>query len=188
MLPKSKNVQNRFYEHRTLLRRGLHYNPHLQRAWNKYGEQVFLFRVLEGCLVEELDGRENFWIAELHVSERGVGYNMEEVARGTGPRSLETRRKISESKKGKVDPVKSAEHGRKGRGVKRPPRTEEHRAKLGRKGEASAQFGTCWIHRAGVNKKVPRSELENYKANDWLVGRIIPQHQKEAMLRGRGLR
>ncbi len=37
----------RFGEHRYALRNNIHGNPHLQRAWNKYGEQAFEFSILE---------------------------------------------------------------------------------------------------------------------------------------------
>jgi group I intron endonuclease len=54
----SSNVEWRFYIHKRLLRKGEHFNVHLQRAWNKYGEDSFLFSVLKSipksnCLAEE---------------------------------------------------------------------------------------------------------------------------------------
>ena len=38
----SKNIKRRLGIHRSMLRRGTHRNPHLQNAWNKYGESAFV--------------------------------------------------------------------------------------------------------------------------------------------------
>ncbi len=44
----SRRLERRmFYEHRWMLRRGEHFNPHLQNAWDKYGESNFDFLVVE---------------------------------------------------------------------------------------------------------------------------------------------
>ena len=37
----------RWYSHRNKLRAGLHANPHLQAAWTKYGEDNFVFEVID---------------------------------------------------------------------------------------------------------------------------------------------
>ena len=41
------NTQERFRTHRNRLRKGRHHSKHLQAAWNKYGEKVFVFFVVE---------------------------------------------------------------------------------------------------------------------------------------------
>ncbi len=43
----------RCQEHRTLLRGGRHTSIYLQNAWNKYGEQAFVFEPLLLCLPDE---------------------------------------------------------------------------------------------------------------------------------------
>lgn len=40
---------SRFSQHKKLLRRGVHFNPRLQHAWNKYGDSNFSFVVIEFC-------------------------------------------------------------------------------------------------------------------------------------------
>jgi len=45
----SKNVENRFKQHKGKLNRNVHNNVHLQNAWNKYGEESFVFEVIELC-------------------------------------------------------------------------------------------------------------------------------------------
>lgn len=39
----SLNVSQRLYDHRKTLRKNIHYNGRLQNAWNKYGEDNFIF-------------------------------------------------------------------------------------------------------------------------------------------------
>lgn len=41
------NLQNRQQNHWSALKRGDHGNQHLQRAFNKHGESVFLFKIIE---------------------------------------------------------------------------------------------------------------------------------------------
>lgn len=49
-------------DHINRLKNNKHYNKHLQRAWNKYGEENFIWEVLEICPVEQLNEREKYWI------------------------------------------------------------------------------------------------------------------------------
>lgn len=53
-------------QHMYMLRRGIHFNPHLQSSFNKYGESNFEFKVLE--FVDDLlklEERELFYVTEL---------------------------------------------------------------------------------------------------------------------------
>jgi group I intron endonuclease len=45
----SINLLHRFKEHRNDLRRKIHHSVYLQRAWDKYGEGIFVFRILLYC-------------------------------------------------------------------------------------------------------------------------------------------
>jgi group I intron endonuclease len=53
------NSRRRFWEHRKALRDGNHSCIHLQRAWNKYGEDCFKFEV-----VESVEHRDKLFTAE----------------------------------------------------------------------------------------------------------------------------
>ena len=55
-------LKKRWSCHRGMLRRGVHTNKHLQGAWNKYGENSFIFSVLEYCNKGELIKQEQKWI------------------------------------------------------------------------------------------------------------------------------
>jgi group I intron endonuclease len=88
-----------------LLRLGTHQNKKLQNSWNKHGASAFVFSVLEDNVHSELLLlREQYWI-DLHNCVEN-GYNVNPIAgssRGTkrGPRSEETKAKISAAQKGK---------------------------------------------------------------------------------------
>ena len=58
----TKDFKRRIQQHLCLLRSNRHFNVHLQRAWNKYGEDVFRFDVVEMCVGKNLFHREQLWI------------------------------------------------------------------------------------------------------------------------------
>lgn len=55
----------RFQQHKLRLRRGKHHSKHLQRSWNKYGEESFAFEIIEECDREVLKDREQHYIDTL---------------------------------------------------------------------------------------------------------------------------
>lgn len=69
------NLQRRKARHFSELRKGKHNNRHLQRAWDKYGEQAFVFVVLEEP-PEHVDllECENVWLRQ-HVGQENC-YNI----------------------------------------------------------------------------------------------------------------
>lgn len=50
----SNNIERRFYRHKWHLNNNHHDNPYLQNAWNKYGEENFIFQPISFCKEEEL--------------------------------------------------------------------------------------------------------------------------------------
>jgi len=66
-------------EHLNSLRKNKHHSIHLQKAWNLYGESVFVFRILEKDVPREIiRKREKYWINKLDTLNREHGYNMSE--------------------------------------------------------------------------------------------------------------
>ena len=96
----------RWIFHRWALRHGRHSNPHLQRAWDKYGEAAFEFAVLEECADQDaLNAAEIFHIE--YLSSIGAAlYNQKTGGGFGGVPNAEVRRKMSEASRGKS---KSAE-------------------------------------------------------------------------------
>jgi group I intron endonuclease len=92
---QAQHVQRRWYEHKRTLNNGKHHNRYLQRAWDKYGEKAFRFRILEHCSVDTLNEREQHYL-NIYIS-KGNCYNIsvDAVSGMRGRKSSdETREKI----------------------------------------------------------------------------------------------
>ncbi len=90
----------RWSEHKGHLRNKIHSSAHLQNAWNKYGEEAFIFEIIEKCLFEELSTKEEYWIEKYQSWNRVYGYNIQREINGHKKVSEETKHKLSESLKG----------------------------------------------------------------------------------------
>lgn len=64
----SQNISVRWSQHKHALKKGIHQSPHLQRAWDKYGESKFDFTILEECPIDMLIAREQYYMDQ--CSER----------------------------------------------------------------------------------------------------------------------
>ena len=92
------NFGDRWDSHRSLLNNGKHDNQHLQRAWDKYGQDNFEFIVIEDCGIDELSDREKYYIKK--YKDVGLAYNIHDggdEGYNLGKHlSDETKRKIGE--------------------------------------------------------------------------------------------
>lgn len=73
----SKNIENRWKEHIRVLNRKVHHSKKLQRAWDKYGEENFIFEVIEE--VEDLNNLfkyEQKWFDKTKCYDSKYGYNI----------------------------------------------------------------------------------------------------------------
>lgn len=43
-------------------------------------------------------------------------------------------------------------------------------------GETNSQYGTCWITKNDINKKIKKEDLDTYLNNGWLKGRKVLRH------------
>jgi group I intron endonuclease len=114
----SIELKKRLYYHKHRLRKGTHFNPKLQAAWDKYGEDAFTFSVVEYVLEKsQIIVREQYWID----ANMGRLYNLCPVAGNTMGRThtAATREKIRKANLGKkaTDQAKSnmaaSQRGRK---------------------------------------------------------------------------
>lgn len=75
----SISIKKRWETHRDLLRRNKHKNTHLQAAWNKEGEKMFAFSILEelpfGLTKEQLEEVETKWVLQFNTHQNLYGYN-----------------------------------------------------------------------------------------------------------------
>lgn len=94
----SVNIRQRLQVHRSLLRHNHHENQHLQNAWNKYGENNFIFTVLDKCDKEERFDKEQYYVNTL-IPE----YNICVECVSLPPVSLESRKKMSKTVRKKIN-------------------------------------------------------------------------------------
>lgn len=133
------NTESRFKAHRRRLRAGNHQSPHMQAAWNKYGEECFKFEVMmhiddpaellsvEQVWLDEHAGKPYCynWATDASAPMRGkkhTGETLDKIAKNRTPpkgelhygyglkRSEETKAKISEKCKGLPNPMKGKTH------------------------------------------------------------------------------
>jgi group I intron endonuclease len=89
-------------KHKYTLRNNIHINEHLQRAFNKYGEEAFDFEILEECKEEYLYSQEHYWCNMLDVFNYNKGYNMKPThPLNKGGNSVETLDKVKKALTGK---------------------------------------------------------------------------------------
>ncbi|MCK9437465.1 MAG: GIY-YIG nuclease family protein [Synergistaceae bacterium] len=96
------NIRRRFIEHKSPLRRGIHWNKYLQRAWNMYGEESFDFYPVLFCDKSNLIYFEQRAIDAIDASNPKVGYNLRPKARNNfGMRhSAKSKAKIGDAMRG----------------------------------------------------------------------------------------
>jgi group I intron endonuclease len=95
----AKSFARRWKRHRYELRAGNHHCEPLQRAWNKYGEDSFLFEKIALCPVTDL-----LAVEQSRISSLTPEYNICQIA-GSNigiKRSPETLRKMSAWQKGRI--------------------------------------------------------------------------------------
>lgn len=82
-----------------------HFNYHLQRAFNKYGVDNFIFEIIEECEEDQCVIKEQFYIDKLNATNPEFGYNISPTAGSVlgVKRSDETKRKLSQSHIGLKD-------------------------------------------------------------------------------------
>ena len=95
-------LQRRQYEHWYLLRNNKHRTPHLQAAWNKYGESAFEFVPLQNCEPQDALAVEQEWFDKFREAGYGLYNARVYVASQLGMKhSEDARRKMSAALKGK---------------------------------------------------------------------------------------
>ena len=81
-LGSSKDIETRWDKHIYDLKNNRHHSVHLQRAWIKYGEENFIFEILENTSTEMLLEREQTLLDTLRPFDDNNGYNMSRTSSG----------------------------------------------------------------------------------------------------------
>ena len=110
------NIKRRWADHIYLLDRNIHHSLKLQRAWNKYGKDSFEFSILEE-FESDNEGdkyvREQYYLDLYKSYNRDIGFNISKNALAPMDgrhHSEETKRKFSETRKGKNHPWYGKHH------------------------------------------------------------------------------
>lgn len=74
---QSINVENRIVNHKSSLKHNRHENDHLQKSFNKYGADCFVFDIICECNEDQLDELEQYYISYYDCTNPDSGYNME---------------------------------------------------------------------------------------------------------------
>jgi group I intron endonuclease len=171
------NIEKRWNNHLSMLKHGTHTNK-LQRHYNKYGRNDLSFSILITCDKEDLINKEQFfidvykpWFNNRPVANNNSGFH----------HSIETKNKISLSKKGKaqseehkkhkndrlkgrIAPMKDKHHSEETKkrmseyalsNNRRPPRREN-------KGKDNPMFGR---HHSEESKVKIRNTIKSKKSN-----------------------
>ncbi|MCB1711910.1 MAG: GIY-YIG nuclease family protein [Candidatus Riesia sp.] len=77
---KSKNLNQRWCQHRNKLRNNEHENPVLQKLYNEHGSKMFTMELLELVPeIEQLESREVYWIENKKPSLNVVNTRLSEA-------------------------------------------------------------------------------------------------------------
>jgi group I intron endonuclease len=169
---QSQDIDRRTRGHRSMLKKGTHTNPRMQRAYNKVGS-VSMYTVFL-CEVKNLDMVEQAFLnryvghkdcmniaSDAQAARRGIGHTKESRAKMSrsrkgkkrGPMSDDQKRRLSEHNTGKTLPASvRAKISESGRGLKKPQSfvdgmtgANHFRARAVRvfDGESWSRFGSC---------------------------------------------
>lgn len=176
---QSNNRSRRHIVHFSELRRGIHVNEHLQRAWMKYGANAFEWHDLEDVPENMLDIRESAWISYYHSNNPSYGYNKDNGGCANRIVSPETRRKMSEAKRNTSEETRrkmsEAKRGKRPHNFGKKPSIEARRKmSLAKMGKPSNSLGCRW------SEEQRKRLSKTLKNNDALVRhcRSLAQSQK----------
>jgi group I intron endonuclease len=129
----AKAISSRWKFHRRNLRRGTHFNRHLQAAWNHYGSQAFAFEVIIYCKPDRCIHWEQYYIDKMRAYPDG--YNLSPTAGSTlGVRyTAEAKEKLRDLATGRPMP----EHVR----LKLQQVAKRHKSRIHRARIAAARVG-----------------------------------------------
>lgn len=149
------DIHERWRRHKKDLRGGRHHSTHLQRAWDKYGEDAFQFCVIEKCSSKK---EEILQVEQAYLNKFNPEFNSCKLA--TSPLGI----KHSQGTRAKVSAA-----------AKRMWESQEHRAKHA---EAMAKASQA-IRETALSQSGLRSErAKNHNASYWSDETKLAQSQR----------
>jgi group I intron endonuclease len=141
---QSTNIEYRLNDHKSPYRYNTDEIPLLYRSFRKYGVNAHTFEVLEECKESELNIRERFYQEKYNVLNGGLNSTLTKAGDFSGNHSEESKKKMSEAKKGKPawnKGMKWSEERKKEASLQRRGRTAPNKGKPMPKHQLEAQIG-----------------------------------------------
>lgn len=170
----AESFARREWQHKYDLKRGVHKNPRLQAAWNKYGEEMFVFEIIEEVPPDRnAFDIENTYLIKCVGQEDCYNINTDAIGMRTGiPHTEVSKAKVSASRTGKAA---GENHYRYGQTV-----SEETRQKIGDTQRGKPKKPGRKVSEAGMAKIRAAAEAGNY--SHW-EGRNHTEEAKDKMRR-----
>jgi group I intron endonuclease len=169
----AESFARREWQHKYALRRNEHKNPRLQAAWNKYGEEMFVFEVIEEIAPDRnAFDIENTYLHKVVGQEDCYNINTDAIGMRTGIAHTEaSKAKVSASRKGKAA---GEDHYRYGQTV-----SEEVRQKIGDTQRGKPKVAGRKVSEAGKAKI--RANIEAGRSHMHWLGRTHTEEAKTKM-------
>jgi len=126
----SVKIKKRWWRHVNDLKNKKHDNIHLQRSWNKYGEDKFKFEIIKECLVEDLLKIEQNYLDKMNWE---TSFNIGKKACGGDNLSKNPNRELI------IEKIRNALLKRY-----RNMSKQEKSEKFGKKGKDNSNYGNKW--------------------------------------------
>jgi group I intron endonuclease len=125
-------------------------NRYWKNITNKYPN--YIIEIIEECLVHQLHEREYYW--KMHYKSVENGLNCDYFDNSGGPRSEETKRRISEGTKGKKRSEETKQKLKK-------PKTEEHKQNISKAKQNISEETKRKISESKLGKKWSEEHIKN---------------------------
>ena len=180
---QSTNLEKRNKQHKNALLNNRHFNEHLQKAYNKYGN-VFKFIIIELCSEEELDDKELYWINKFNSLNKKYGYNILSGGKQFKCHSQESKNKIRNANQGSNNKLTLKDVIN----IKRSLVTDYNTVKLAEQYNVTkatiSKIGTCknwvWVESELNNELINRKDILKSKViSEWKNNKSASQISKE---------
>lgn len=160
-LGSSKNIKHRWNQHRHSLNKNKHHSKYLQRSWDKYKENSFIFSIIEICTEDKLQQIEQEYLdvckPEYNLSPSAFsnrGYKWTE----------EQKKKKSKIHKGKPNPNKGKKTGKipwnKGCSMSKESNFKLSNSLKGKRNSKSTEFKLGCIQNPEKQRQIKCIELD----------------------------
>jgi len=169
----AESFARREWQHKYDLKRNTHKNPRLQAAWNKYGEEMFVFEIIEEVAPDRSAfDIENTYLHKVVGQEDCYNVNTDAVGMRTGIKLTdETKQRISVNRRGKHG---GEAHYRYGQTV-----SDEVRQKIGDAQRGKPKAPGRKVSEAGKAKI--RANIEAGRSHMHWLGRTHTEEAKQKL-------